>query len=71
VTQVPAADLLPKDRIVHPLAEGKWRHVYTVKKKPSIRPGASHLSCDVIDAAGEKVRISLGETEQVNVERKG
>lgn len=76
MTNVPAKGLLPGDRIMHPgrrVKEGErtWRHVLTVKAKPSIRPGATHLSCECVTPSGEKVRISLGDEETVDIERKG
>lgn len=71
-----SSDLRPGDRIMHPGAKVKdkdrvWRHVATVAKKPSIRPGSTHLSCECVNAAGEKVRIALGEQETVDIERRG
>lgn len=73
---VSASDLRPGDRIMHPGAKVKgqdrvWRHVATVKAKPRIRPGSTHLSCECVSAAGEKVRIALGEQETVDIERRG
>ena len=73
---VSGAELKPKDRIVHPKnkeqgAKQEYRHVYTVVKQPKLRPGQWQLVCECKDQHGDKVRISIGPTEKVLVERKG
>lgn len=68
--QVSGAELRPGDRIVHPKDEG-WRHVYTVVAKPQPSPGSWQLSCECKDPAGKKIRIAVGPTVVVHVERKG
>ena len=73
--RVSGAELRPGDRIYHSrLAKGKddvheWRHTCTVVEKPESRPGSWSLSCECRNAAGEKIRISVGPTQLLDIER--
>ena len=77
VMRVSGAELRPKDRIMHPKNKVKptdvqeYRHVYTVMKQPKLSPGQWQLRCECKDSDGNRVRISVGPTEVVLVERKG
>lgn len=76
ITMVPGSELRPGDKIMHSKgrptdADVTWRHVYTVRKKPIVSPGAWSLRCEVVTPEGESGRISVGPTEVVHIERKG